>query len=162
MIKTIKGDLIELAFAGEFDIIAHGCNCQGIMGAGIAAQIKQHIPGAAKADKAYKKAMNDVFDYNHPVFMLGTLSFHLVSSLSHPMFAVANLYTQVQPGANFDLNYGLVPALKKLNYIHRGRRIGLPMIGAGIGGGDWNQIKEVIPRLLDNCEVTIVEYEPKQ
>lgn len=34
--KTIKGDLIQLALANEFDVIIHGCNCFCTMGKGIA------------------------------------------------------------------------------------------------------------------------------
>lgn len=32
MLKHIKGNLIDLAEEGEFDIIIHGCNCQNTMG----------------------------------------------------------------------------------------------------------------------------------
>ena len=39
--KTVKGDLIHLALAGEFDVIVHGCNCYCTMGVGIAKTIKQ-------------------------------------------------------------------------------------------------------------------------
>ncbi len=30
--KMVKGDLLALADAGEFDIIMHGCNCFNVMG----------------------------------------------------------------------------------------------------------------------------------
>jgi O-acetyl-ADP-ribose deacetylase (regulator of RNase III) len=39
--KILRGDLIELAKAGEFDAIIQGCNCQCRMGRGIALTIKQ-------------------------------------------------------------------------------------------------------------------------
>ena len=159
--EIVKGDLITLAVEGHFDIIGHGCNCQGMMGAGIAKQIAGKFPGASRVDRVYKKGMENLFGYNHPLHMLGNMSLYSPNSLSLPLFVIANLYTQVLPGANFDLNYGLVPALKKLNYIYKGKHVGLPMIGAGIGAGNWNQIVEVITRLLDKCTVTIVEYEPK-
>lgn len=165
--KEIKGNLIDLAFEGNlFDVIAHGANCMGLMGSGIADEIKQRISGAAIADKEYKKAMEKIFGYSHPNYMLGTMSLYEISPqemLYHnvPKFKVANLYTQVQPGANFDLGYGLTPALIKLNYTHKGKRIGLPFIGAGIGGGDWNTIRAVIAATLVDCDVTIVEFEPK-
>jgi len=37
--QEIEGDLIVLAKEGKFDVIAHGCNCQCIMGAGLAPQM---------------------------------------------------------------------------------------------------------------------------
>lgn len=164
--KTIKGDLISLAISGEFDIIAHGCNCQGLMGAGIARQIKEQIPGAARADRAYKKAMSDIFGYYHPSYMLGTLSQYTVTSedmlkKGWPLFTVLNLYTQVQPGANFDLENGLIPAIKKMNQLFKGKRVGFPMIGTGIGGGDWGIIRNTIVLNLTIQDAVFVEYEPK-
>jgi ribonucleoside-diphosphate reductase beta chain len=39
MINYTDGDLITLAKAGKFDVIAHGCNCHSTMGAGIAPQM---------------------------------------------------------------------------------------------------------------------------
>ncbi len=29
---VIKGDLVKLALAGQFDVIVHGCNCQRQVG----------------------------------------------------------------------------------------------------------------------------------
>lgn len=39
--NEIDGDLIELALKGEFDVIAHGCNCFNVMGAGLAVKMKE-------------------------------------------------------------------------------------------------------------------------
>jgi type IV secretory pathway TrbL component len=50
--QTEKGDLIQKARAGEFDVIVHGCNCFCTMGAGIAKTIKQVFPAAYQADLA--------------------------------------------------------------------------------------------------------------
>ena len=40
MYKEVKGDLIKLTLEGEFDVIAHGCNCFCTMGSGIAVAMK--------------------------------------------------------------------------------------------------------------------------
>jgi len=50
MASEIHGNLLQLALAGRFDVIIHGCNCQCTMGAGIAKQIKAQFPEAYKAD----------------------------------------------------------------------------------------------------------------
>ena len=50
--KTVTGDLIALAEAGQFDVIVHGCNCFHAMGAGVAAAIASRYPSALTADKA--------------------------------------------------------------------------------------------------------------
>jgi O-acetyl-ADP-ribose deacetylase (regulator of RNase III) len=56
--KIIKGDLVKLALEGHFDVIVHGCNCQGVMNSGIARQIRINFPNAYeqykyKYDKGY-------------------------------------------------------------------------------------------------------------
>ena len=51
--KTLQGDLIALAQAGAFDVIAHGCNCFCTMGRGIVGSIKVHFPEAWSADQIY-------------------------------------------------------------------------------------------------------------
>ena len=50
--KIVRGDLIKLALAGQFDVIVHGCNCMCAMGAGIAKGIKATFPEAYAADCA--------------------------------------------------------------------------------------------------------------
>ena len=39
--KEMYGNLITEALFGKFDVIAHGCNCQDLQGAGIAKQMKK-------------------------------------------------------------------------------------------------------------------------
>jgi Transposase IS66 family len=52
--KTVTGDLIALAQAGRFNLIAHGCNCHCTMGAGIAKGIKAAFPAAWDPDRSTK------------------------------------------------------------------------------------------------------------
>ena len=39
-LKHTKGNLLDLAEAGEFDIVVQGCNCFNTMGGGIAREIR--------------------------------------------------------------------------------------------------------------------------
>ena len=41
-----------------------------------------------------------------------------------------------------------------------GMRIGLPKIGFGLAGGDWQRISLIIEEELGTQDVTIVEYAP--
>ena len=87
--NIVKGDLIEMAKNGEFDVITHGCNCFNTMGGGIARTIKSEFPEAYQVDCQTKKG-----DYRK----LGTIS--LVSGLqslqgtSGYKLTVVNSYTQ--------------------------------------------------------------------
>ena len=57
--ETIKGNLITLAQQGQFDVIAHGCNCFCQMGGGIAKAIKSEFPEAYQADCQTEKGGKD-------------------------------------------------------------------------------------------------------
>ena len=141
--KEIDGNLIELSKKRAFDVIAHGANCKKIMGAGLALQIKKHYPIAWQIDQD---------DTRGPLQRLGDMTVLNLSQL-----VVVNLYTQYNPGA--ELNYtALRLGLFKINQKYKGKKIGLPMIGCGIGGGHWETVKFIIQQELCDCKVTIVMF----
>lgn len=154
--KEVNGDLIELALSGSFfNVIAHGCNCFNLQGAGIA------------------KQMSAVFDTNNPVKYplelpmlkgdinkLGRISYRnttqtTLEGIKLPI--VVNAYTQYHPGPNLDYE-ALILCLRKINHEFKGNHIGLPQIGAGIAAGDWKRIKTIIQQELKDCDVTVVIY----
>lgn len=47
----IRGDLLDLADQGEFDIIVHSCNCFHSMDTGLSKRIKDRYTGVQAADK---------------------------------------------------------------------------------------------------------------
>ncbi|MCL3780779.1 phosphatase [Prolixibacteraceae bacterium JC049] len=149
--KTVKGDLIQLALAGEFDVIIHGCNCFCTMGAGIAKGIKFNFP------EAYAKDLNtESGDENK----LGTISFAEVK-VSTGKLIVVNAYTQYHyAGADRLVNYDAVrSAFREVKQKFSDLRIGYPAIGTGLAGGDWNIIATIIDEELDGEQHTFVEYQ---
>ena len=82
--KTIKGDLLELAASGAFDVIAHGCNCFCTMGAGIAKSIAAQYPQALEADRRTPKGDRA---------KLGTCTFAEVP-MPYGKLTIVNAYTQ--------------------------------------------------------------------
>ena len=49
--KEVRGDIITLLKEKKIDVLIHGCNCMGIMGKGLAKQIKETFPEAYKIIK---------------------------------------------------------------------------------------------------------------
>ena len=47
MLKHTKGNLLDLAEAGLFDVVVQGCNCFNTMGGGIAREIRERYPHVA-------------------------------------------------------------------------------------------------------------------
>lgn len=132
----------------EFDVIAHGCNCFNMMAAGIAGAIAKLFPEAAEVDRKTIKG-----SYNK----LGTFTNILVTNEENKTYLL-NCYTQFHGGANLDLT-ALRMCMNKINHYFKGKKVGLPLIGAGIAGGDWNIISQVIKEELVDCYVTIVKLE---
>jgi len=80
---------------------------------------------------------------------------------------VVNSYTQYNYGKNHKdgvakpIDYeALTLCLRKINKTFAGKHIGLPKIGAGLAGGDWNRIKKIIQTELKDMKVSVVIYKP--
>ena len=150
--NIIKGDLLQLALAGEFDVIVHGCNCQCAMGKGIALSIKRLFPEAYDADLKTAKADRT---------KLGTYSTALIQRES-VQFTIVNAYTQFHwRGDGVLADYDAIrTAFEKVGQQFAGKRIGYPKIGAGLARGDWTIIAAIIDSALQGAQHTLVEYEP--
>jgi len=143
--KIVEGDLIHMALDGEFDVIVHGCNCQHKMGAGIAKQIREEFPEAWEADMNFEPA-------------LGRISWATIELPEH-ILCVVNAYTQIGYGRGRHVKYFAVrECFRKVAKHFENLRVGYPLIGAGLGGGDWDTIAEIIDEELDGMDHTLVEY----
>jgi O-acetyl-ADP-ribose deacetylase (regulator of RNase III) len=137
------GDLVR----SDEPVLAHGCNTAGVMGAGIARQIREEIP---EAFRAYQNEMPHA---------LGSAQYVWTGTRS-----VFNLMTQRVPGP--DARYGAITmAFANMAEImfHQGLdRVAIPKIGAGIGGLDFEG--DVVPAielglsLSDISGITIAVY----
>lgn len=147
--REVEGDLLQLAKDGQFDIIAHGCNCFRIMGAGIAAKISKQFPEVYEADSG---------DRRTPISRLGDYT-KVQYYTKDSTLTVFNLYTQFLPGRNLDYE-ALTLSLRKISIdlTTHSKSIGLPLIGCGIAGGDWERVKEIIKTELRDLDVTIVHF----
>lgn len=162
MIRHVDGDLIDMAKAGDFDTIVHGCNCFNVMGAGIALQIAEQFPQALAADTA--------FYHRH----YGSLSQPGKVSLAmarcgDKTLRIFNAYTQWRPGK--PTKSGVDSADDRLTWIRMAfmqirkstderNRIGVPKIGAGLAGGDWEKIEKIIAEVMHERDVTVVNWKP--
>jgi O-acetyl-ADP-ribose deacetylase (regulator of RNase III) len=158
MLKYAKGNLIDMAEQGHFDVIVHGCNCFCTMGSGIAKEIRERYPLAYRADQLSESGNRE---------KLGSLTMAVVESGDHE-FAIVNAYTQYsynRKGETKDLfEYGaFLDVLLTLVETSGEQRIGLPYIGMGLAGGDKDLIIKLIEifaeRVADKGgSVTLVEF----
>lgn len=141
------GDLLKT----NCDVICHQVNCQGVMGAGIALQIKKLYPNVYEEYREYCDKYRQ-FD------ILGTCL--LVRTIDGKN--VANLFAQYDYGRNgCHTNYTALKMafnqLKKYSIDFGYRKIGIPFgIGCGLAGGDWNKVCSIIEEVF---ELTYLEVE---
>lgn len=143
---AIKGNLIDLADEGRFDVIVHGCNCFHTMGAGIAKEISTRYPQALAADKELTKKGDKS--------KLGGYTYASVTSPSGHKFIIINAYTQYhygRPRKGYPAlaHYGAIETVfRTIAENYRFMRIGYPKIGSGLAGGDWNTVESIINKAL--------------
>lgn len=142
----VKGNLLDMFDKGEVDQIAHGCNTYNLMNSGIAAQIKERYPEAFYADR--------FADMPTGMWRVGKLTHNEDRT-------IFNLYTQVKPGTNADLMY-IRMALRLLNiyYLNDAEILGLPLVGCGIGGLTWEEVKPIyLEEITKPKELIVVHYD---
>lgn len=152
--KEVVGDLIKLAKEGEFDLIAHGCNCFCNMGAGIAVPMN-------KTFGCGNFKLEDPTKYMGDINKLGQIDWGGFQLTQEKSLVVVNAYTQYIPAAHLKpVDYEAITlCMRKINQMFKGYHVGLPKIGAGLAGGDWERIKKIIQEELKDCDVTIVIFE---
>lgn len=141
MLKHAKGNLIDMAEQGLFDIIVHGCNCQNTMGSGIAKEIRERYPIAYLADSQFGA-------FAVPINLLG--NFSVAQGAGSPefghRFSIVNAYTQVdynKKGEEFIDRFeydSFKLILRKLASSYPDKRFGFPYIGMGLAGGNGIRI----------------------
>lgn len=138
MIKIIEGNL----FDSNADIIAHQVNCQGIMGSGVARQVKKKYP---EVFTMYE----DMCMSNASKNLLGITQI----CTAHDNRTIANLFAQNTYGYRYDGKqytdttalYSSLSGLKKYA-LSKNFTIAIPYkIGCVRGGADWDN--EVFPMI---------------
>ncbi len=132
MVTYVRGDLFET----KLSYIAHGCNCSGSFGAGVAKQIAQRWPIARDA-------------YFRSVPKLGDVQAVRVSD----DLTIFNCGTQQgygrQNGKQYVSYEAIQQCMRKIKQmLPENEKVAMPKIGAGLGGGDWAVIEDIIKEEL--------------
>lgn len=137
-IEYIQGDL----FTTDCLAIVHGCNAQGIMGSGVAKIVKRDFNAAFLR---YRESYNfyNARDCNMPLGHISAARFDNVY--------VVNVVTQNLYGRDTSIRYAnyeaIALAMANVEQFCKNNNIksfAMPMIGSGLGNGDWNVIEAII------------------
>ena len=132
MIEFTQGDILKT----EADALVNTVNCVGVMGRGIALQFRKAYP---ENFKAYKKACDA------KQVQPGTMFVHDLNSLYLPRYII-NFPTK-RHWKNKSQIEDIQSGLEDLVTVVRDRQIrsiAIPPLGCGLGGLDWEQVRELI------------------
>jgi len=139
MIKYVIGDLL----GAPQKVIIHGCNSHGVMGSGVAKVVRERWPN-----------VYEVYALKHKVFGLNLGDIIPVATLDGKI--VVNCITQDSYGkdgtryVDYDAVAKCFDQLNERAIDWEVTEMALPRIGAGLGGGDWDTIEQIIVRSAKN------------
>jgi hypothetical protein len=112
------------------------------MVAGFAKQLATRYPRVLQADKVA---------FDNGVAKLGNVSVANINVSSTKTVIVVNMYTQDGYGRDSQqCDYRAIKqALKEVALSYRNKRIGMPLFSAGLAGGNWGTIAEIISDTLE-------------
>lgn len=155
MIKHVKCDIFE----SGADYICHQVNCQGVMGSGVAKQVRERCPVVYEHYKRWCDVMPK--DY-----LLGQAQFVKTQEEHHTSFkGIVNLFAQYNYGydgrcyTDYDALRNALKFFK--NYLLTKPTIAIPyLMGCHRGGGDWNVVYSMIEEVFADYDgdVLICEY----
>ena len=150
-IEFVTGDLFVNRSGA--DALAHGCNCAGSMGAGIAVGFKERYPAMFLEFHRRCKA-------KPPEFGLGDV--FLWREDGRP--AVFNLGTQPRPGrgATYPVVGAVLSALRAAADAEGIRSLAMPRIAAGYGGLSGKKVKAQIEAAFAGWPGMLYVYEEFQ
>lgn len=140
-IKYEKGDV----FASPYRFILHGCNAQGVMGAGFARQIRDKYPFAYKEYVSIHQKRGLILGETQVVKCRDRIIINAV---------IQEFYGR-DPGKRYVSYDAIANSLSLIEDALYGETIAMPMIGAGLGGGDWKVIEAIIESELKTVQPVI-------
>lgn len=152
---VLEGNLLDT----PFEIIAHQVNCMGVMGAGLAKQIKDKYPTVYRE---YKRVLDNITNSKLSTErMLGKAQ--MIFTSGHTFFNIFGQYRYGRDGQYTDYD-----AFRRAFYdavdSYRGENeyqitIAIPYgIGAGLAGGDWDTIVGILTEIEKDLNVVFVAH----
>lgn len=136
------------------DIIVHQTNCQGVMGHGIAKQVKDRYPEVFQGYYHYCKT-------NEPESLLGEA---LIIEANDGKY-IGNIFGQLNFGEGLQTDYErLQNGLQEICDFAKEHKLSVAIpykIGCGLAHGDWGVVAKIINKVFnEDVKATIYKYEP--
>lgn len=150
MIRQRTGDLLDQV---DLELIAHQVNCQGKMGAGIAAQLASRYPAMYRCYRRLCVSTGTSLMGTFAAISSDGRVMRLNRLMENDPCMVINVFAQRRPGRGLMTDYAAFErAFTKLHaeMVARGyATLGVPHgIGCGLAGGDWDVIYGILERIF--------------
>lgn len=154
IVDCVHGNLLN----AKCGVIGHGVNCQGVMGSGVAKQVRAAYP---EVFTLYCKFLQE-----HITPYTGTTQLIHIN----PRLFVANMFTQIYYGSDgqkyaqesmiANAMKSLVTQMREVEWEWESDyHIHLPEIGCGLGGLQWDVVANIIDEHSADVPVTIYSLE---
>ena len=164
-INIVNGNIFDT----HCNIICHQVNCQGVMGHGIAKQVKEKYKGVFNEYKRYCDAHADnreamlgealIVDIDYGAAVLDWL-------VNKERKYIANIFGQLTYGTGLRTNYkALVLGLEVVANFAKEHNLSVAIpykIGCGLAGGDWNKVNILIEGVFAGTGIEVLMYHYEQ
>ena len=135
-------------FEVEAEALSHGCNTQGATG-GLAGAVFSRYPEMKKSYH-YRCERGLVFPGEAFIYETG---------LSDSFSYIYNLFTQIMPGANADMELIRLSLEFMLEHMKENdvKSVNIPQIGCGIGGLKWEEVQPLLEKIFGPEEDLVLQ-----
>lgn len=151
MIEIVKGDLLSV----KHGIIGHQVNCRGVMGSGVAKQIKDKYP------IAYEEYIDFVSEHTHGENLRHTMLGKVQGVEVKNGLYIANMFGQLNFGndgkqyTNTEALFNCFKTLRKVAEVNS-LPVSLPYyIGCYRGGADWTVVEDYLITAFNGYKATL-------
>lgn len=140
-------------FDSKADVLCHQVNLFGVMGGGIAAEVKERFPNA------YLRYKDHCSEYNFSKALLGSSLIvptnekreqYIANCFSQDDFSKSDCatdYVKMEECFIYVLNWMKQNGMKSVAFPYK--------IGCGIAGGDWRIVEPIIEKVFKDSGVTV-------
>ena len=150
MIEYLDGDALTV----NAKVIMHQTNCKGVMGAGIALQIKKRYPEVYREYKAVCKSVTDSKELLGECQIIKTYSDRFVANL----FGEDAFYPKGVRHTDYDALEKSLKSLKEWMIENEIKTVSCPdMIGCGLAGGSRDIVLNILKNLFEKEDKIVLK-----
>jgi len=147
-IKYVSGDIFVNRYGAQ--ALAHGCNCRGAMGAGIAKSFREYYPNMYEEYRRRCKTKPREFNLGDSFFW---------KAVDKPSVFNLGIMDDWQHSARYDAIELALEMMKQQADEESIQSIAMPRIGAGLGGLSWKKICSIVECVFNDWPGTLYVYE---